>query len=232
MAIAIQQPYFFPYSVYFRLVNQVDTFVFFDDVNFVIKGFIHRNTIPTKSGNVKFTVPLQKASQNKLINEINVHPERFKKWRSDFLQTFYENHKEGPYYDQVDELIKEVTIWSPELGIAELACRSVKKTAEYLGITTRFKKSSELDYEKDKGAVEKILSICDLAGETQYYNLPGGKKLYDDEDFENDTLELNFIPEKSMSFKCYGKLFDGYSIIASMVYKSPEEIKAHLDGNN
>ena len=35
MKAAIMQPYIFPYIGYFQLINAVDHFMFYDDVNFV-----------------------------------------------------------------------------------------------------------------------------------------------------------------------------------------------------
>ena len=45
MVIAIMQPYFFPYLGYFELINTVDRFVFYDDVNFIKKGWVNRNNL-------------------------------------------------------------------------------------------------------------------------------------------------------------------------------------------
>lgn len=36
--IAIMQPYFFPYLGYWQLIDAVDTFVVFDDVNYIKRG--------------------------------------------------------------------------------------------------------------------------------------------------------------------------------------------------
>ncbi|EFI7057788.1 WbqC family protein, partial [Escherichia coli] len=43
--IAIMQPYLFPYLGYFQLITASDTFVLFDDVNYIKKGYINRNNI-------------------------------------------------------------------------------------------------------------------------------------------------------------------------------------------
>ena len=45
MKIAVMQPYFFPYIGYFQLINAVDEFVIYDDVNFIKQGWITRNSI-------------------------------------------------------------------------------------------------------------------------------------------------------------------------------------------
>ena len=38
MKLAIMQPYLFPYIGYFQLINSVDAFVVYDDVNFIKGG--------------------------------------------------------------------------------------------------------------------------------------------------------------------------------------------------
>jgi hypothetical protein len=65
MAVAIMQPYFFPYLGYFQLVQAVDHFVFYDDVMFIKKGWINRNRILMQGNEFLFTIPLEKQSQNK-----------------------------------------------------------------------------------------------------------------------------------------------------------------------
>ncbi len=74
MRLAVMQPYIFPYLGYFQLLSAVDRFVFFDDVNFIKKGWIHRNQLLVSGQKHLFSVPLQRASQNKLIKDTYLHP--------------------------------------------------------------------------------------------------------------------------------------------------------------
>nr|WP_310590339.1 WbqC family protein [Dyadobacter sp. NIV53] len=72
MTIAIMQPYIFPYIGYFQLINAVDKFIIYDDVNFINKGWINRNNILVSGQAHLFTIPLKDASQNKLIHEVEL----------------------------------------------------------------------------------------------------------------------------------------------------------------
>ena len=72
MRIAVMQPYFFPYYGYIELANAVDKFVFLDDVTFIKKGWIHRNKIRDRKGVIEVKIPLSGASQNRLINNIQI----------------------------------------------------------------------------------------------------------------------------------------------------------------
>ena len=69
MKIGIMQPYFMPYIGYWQLIGAVDKFVILDDVNYIMRGFINRNSILLNGKPYRFTLPVEKASQNKLIQE-------------------------------------------------------------------------------------------------------------------------------------------------------------------
>lgn len=45
MKLGIMQPYFMPYIGYWQLMNAVDQYVVYDDVNFIKGGWINRNRI-------------------------------------------------------------------------------------------------------------------------------------------------------------------------------------------
>src|SRR5690606_40212158 len=71
LPISVMQPYIFPYIGYFQLINTVDVFVFYDDVNFIKKGWINRNNVLHGDKSTRFTIPLRKVSQNKPIFNID-----------------------------------------------------------------------------------------------------------------------------------------------------------------
>jgi hypothetical protein len=72
MKLAVMQPYLFPYIGYFQLINAVDKFVIYDDVNFIKQGWINRNTILVQEKRHLFTVPLINQSSFSKINEVFV----------------------------------------------------------------------------------------------------------------------------------------------------------------
>ena len=72
MKIAIMQPYLFPYIGYFQLINSVDKYVVYDDVNFIKGGWVNRNNILVNNQKNLFTVILEQPSPFKLINEISI----------------------------------------------------------------------------------------------------------------------------------------------------------------
>jgi hypothetical protein len=43
--MAIMQPYLFPYIGCFQLINEVVTLIFYDDVNYIVRGWVNRNKL-------------------------------------------------------------------------------------------------------------------------------------------------------------------------------------------
>ena len=72
MIVAVEQPYFLPYIGYWQLLNAVDVFVILDDVNYIKRGFINRNNILLDGKSYRFSIPVQDASQNRLIMDTRI----------------------------------------------------------------------------------------------------------------------------------------------------------------
>ena len=64
------QPYFLPYIGYWQLLHAADTFLILDDVSYINRGWINRNRIFCNGSPTWMTVPLQGASQNRDICDI------------------------------------------------------------------------------------------------------------------------------------------------------------------
>ena len=189
MKAAIMQPYFFPYFGYYQLVNLVDTFVFLDDVNYINKGWVDRNKIISNGQEFYFSVPLNKKSQNKLINEIYL-ADSFLPWRNKFLKTLKHLYGKCLGFEKIYDLVKKV-LFSEDEKISDLACCSIQETSCFLGSKTQFLYSSDLSC--TGGSQERIINICKLLGVTEYVNPIGGLELYDKKNFLEHDIKLNFM---------------------------------------
>ena len=62
MKLGIMQPYLFPYIGYYQLIKIVDTFVIYDNVQYIKGGWVNRNRLILNGKVQMFTVPLANAS--------------------------------------------------------------------------------------------------------------------------------------------------------------------------
>ncbi len=229
MKLAIMQPYFFPYIGYFQLINAVDKFIFFDDVNFIVRGWINRNRILTNNNSNLFSVPLEKISREKKINEIKISEEHFNKWKNKFYKTIERIYKKAPCYNDVFSLIEKV-LDEDYTSIAKLAETSVKVISNYLNLETYFENSSgKYSGIKLKGS-ERIIEICKKEKCSEYINAIGGKKLYQKKDFEQEGIQLSFIKTNEYIYKQLDNNFiPDLSIIDVLMFNTKKETKKLLE---
>ena len=184
------QPYFFPYIGYFQLIANSDVFVIYDDVNFIKKGWINRNSILVNNTSYLFSMPLQNVSQNKLINEIFISD--LDKWKMDLLKTISSSYKKAPFYQDVYPLIEKIISFD-ELNLAIYIQNSIQNLCAYLNINTKLIMSSEIVKNNGLKGENKIIDICLQLGATQYVNAIGGFELYTKENFRVKNIDLKFM---------------------------------------
>lgn len=225
--VAIMQPYFFPYIGYFQLVNAVDTFVFYNDVNFIKRGWINRNNIWIQ-GRVKLiTVPCKQASQNKLINEVEVALDE--RSRQKMLETIKITYRNAPFFEEVFSLFEKVMV-TDHTYISELAISSIIETAYYIGLNTEFKTSSE-SFVATQGSdrADRLIEITKAEHSEVYVNAINGKNLYQKSYFSDNDVELLFLnPQLPVYLHFSGNAEPGLSILDVMMFNSPKQIREFL----
>jgi hypothetical protein len=227
MNIGIMQPYFFPYIGYFQLINAVDKFIFYDDVNYIKQGWINRNRILMNGRDSLFTVKLKDASSYRPINEIEINSGNEK-----LTKTIIQAYSKAPYFKDVFPLIQNIFDSMHEIKkISQIAQLSVKKVFEYLDINKTFEASSQIyGHTKDFGKAERIITICRENGADTYINSYGGQELYSKSEFCEKGIALHFIKNNLPVYKQFKDGFvPGLSIIDVLMFNSKDEIKEMLN---
>ena len=226
MKVGIMQPYIFPYIGYWQLINLVDKFVLLDDVNYIVRGYINRNSILLNGKPYRFTIPIEKASQNKLIMETNLYFTQ--KWKQNFLMTIHNAYKKSPYYNEVMPLIENV-INNPEKHLTTFIKYSIKEIIRYLGINTEILISSEIEKDLSLKGEQRIIELCQRLCAKQYINAIGGQKLYSFSNFKDKGIKLSFLKTDDIRYSQYRKSFvESLSIIDVMMFNSVMQIKEFL----
>lgn len=207
MTVSIMQPYLYPYIGYWQLIHASDVFVILDDVNYIRRGWINRNFL--KDG--RFTLPVVDASQNKMIKDIDIIPEA-----TDRLMKRIEHcYKNAPYYNDVINVIDR----RPMTTLSHYIRSSIFGICNYLGIETNIIQTSSI-FGKDLSGPDRIIDICHQLGADSYLNAPGGKDLYNNDQFKQNGIDLFFIETRSDH-----KL----SIVDLLMTKSKEDIITELN---
>lgn len=227
MKLAIMQPYFFPYIGYFQLINSVDKFVFYDDVNYIKGGWINRNKL-FLAGAVRYiTIPLVDASSFRKINKTCVKKDG--EWVKKMLSSIDQSYSKAPFYNPVRNLIENVLSDDSE-NLSVLTKNSVKASADYIGMDIDFIETSEIYGNQEKTGSERVIDICLIEKASEYWNLPGGVRLYGSESFEQHKINLKFVDVSIETYQQDSNEFhSGLSIVDVLMYNQPSRVLQMLN---
>ena len=224
MKVAVMQPYFFPYIGYFQLINAVDVFAIYDDVNFIKQGWITRNSILVDKKKYNFILQVEGASSFKKIKEITIGKNNKK-----LLKTIQQEYKKAPYFRIVYPILQEILL-SNENNLSKFLILSLRKIADYLQIDTVFIISSEINKKEELEGQDKVIAICKQLKATNYINAIGGQELYDKISFSRHQIGLSFIKTEPIQYAQFNNDFIPWlSIIDVIMFNSIEETKMLLN---
>lgn len=217
------QPYLFPYIGYFQLINAVDIFVVYDDVNFIKRGYINRNSILIGNSKFQFVLPVKGSSQNNKIHELE-----FEGTSNKLQKTIVLSYSKAPHFHEVLPLLQKIFNFQDK-NISRFLTHSISEICSYLGIKTKIVVSSKLKIAQDQKASERIISICKSVGASYYINSIGGKLLYDATDFNKNNLNLQFLEAEKTEYSQFGDPFVPWlSIIDVLMFNDVPTIQKML----
>jgi hypothetical protein len=225
--VGIMQPYFFPCIGYWQLINAVDRYVIFDDVNFIKGGWISRNKILINGAGHLINLPLHKASQNKLINEIEIINDAYTVGK--ILKKIESAYKKAPYYNEAFPVLEKI-ITQDEKNLAKYLEYLIKEICQYLSIETKIFVSSRIKKKQGLKGQDRIIEICKTLQAKLYINAIGGKDLYHHEEFNHHGIKLRFLKTGDISYHQANHIFvPNLSIIDVMMFNERNETQEMLN---
>lgn len=223
MKTAIMQPYLFPYIGYFQLINSVDKFIFFDDVQWMKGGWINRHTVLKNSEESLLTLAVLKHSYKSQINEVVIRPDS--KGKQEYLAKLRSYYFKAPYFEKTYSIIESIFDYENN-NIAQFIYNSFIELNKVLETDTQFILSSSLDYDRTLHAEGKVLDICKVLETNTYINTVRGQHLYSKEEFKNEEIELLFLDRELDEYRQFNNEFVPYlSIIDIMMFNPMPKVQ-------
>lgn len=224
--VGIMQPYFFPYIGYWQLLNAVDKYVVYDDVNYIKGGWINRNRI-LNNGKVQYiNIQMKGASAYKHINEIECAEDSVFVLKN--IKALENIYGKAPYFSEAFPIIVDI-LQNKETNLAKYLIFSIHKICAYLSIDTYILISSEIEKNETLKGKDRVIDICKRLNATDYYNPIGGVSLYSNQEFKENGIDLHFLKTREITYKQGKNEFIGnLSIIDIMMYNSKENVKKML----
>ena len=188
--IAILQSNYIPWKGVFDMMNKVDIFVFFEDVQFTRRDWRTRNKIKTANGSVWLTVPVKKVDRdNTKIYEVEIsHSEN---WQEKHYKTIVNNYSKAPFFKDYKYLLEEIYLTTKWNFLSEFNIFTNKIIATSLGINTELVNSKDLKISGNKS--DKLINICKKLGANYYISGPSAKEYVELEKFNKAGIKLEYI---------------------------------------
>jgi hypothetical protein len=222
MRVANMQPYFLPYIGYWQLIGAVDVFVVYDNIKYTKKGWINRNRFLLNGKEALFSLPLRKDSDFLDVNQRYL-ADSFH--REDLINRFREAYRKAPAFSDFMPVLEDI-IRCPAANLFEYIRYSIDKICSYLELKTPVIVSSTIDCDHSLKSAERVQAICKALGADTYVNPPGGRELYNKEDFARHGMTLQFLQPHLTEYTQLGDVFVPWlSIIDVAMCNASEQVR-------
>jgi len=221
------QPYFLPYTGYWQLLNMVDKFVVYDNIQYTKKGWINRNNILLNNEIFLFSLPLKKNKDFLNVNERYLSDDSLTN-SVKVLRQIENSYKKAPFFHKAFPLVESI-FKNENANLFDYIYESIVSVCHYLDIETEIVISSSIDIDHSLKSQEKVISISKKLGVDTYVNPYGGVGLYERAAFKQEGIDLNFIIPDLKEYQQYNENFiSNLSIIDVIMFNSVDDIKNQL----
>ena len=184
--ITIHQPDFLPWLGFFDRWRRSDLYVALDDVQFLRRGWHHRDKIKTAQGPTWLTVPVKsKGRYDQLIRDVEL--DNGEPWRRKHLNALRGAYGKSPAFDRVFPRL-EAVYGRDHSRLVDFSLDLLETLGEMLGIKTPIRLSSELALESSR--TQRLVDLVKAHGGNVYLTGTGSRAYLEEELFQKEGIEV------------------------------------------
>ncbi len=185
--LAILQSNYIPWRGYFDIIAAVDEFILYDDVQFTKNDWRNRNQIRTKQGLSWLSVPVGQDIRRRIRDVAIPNPE----WQEQHWARLVQNYRRAPHFKEVAAWLEPLYRNAVHANLSAMNRRFLEAILSYLGVHTTL--TNSWDYRLDEGQTERLVSLCQQAGATEYMSGPTARDYLDAKQFEAAGITLRWF---------------------------------------
>lgn len=186
--VAILQSNYIPWKGYFDIIHDVDTFIFYDDVQYTTNDWRNRNRIKTASGPQWLTIPVGK-HMHRRICEVPLPADPA--WAEVHWRRIERAYQDAPYFQFYRAFFEAVYMarrWSSLSEFNQAVVQAVSR--DLLGLTTQFARSTDYTLAGTKG--DRVIDLLKQAGATHYVSGPAARSYLTDDRLAVEGLAVTW----------------------------------------
>ena len=214
MKVAILQSNYLPWKGYFDIINMVDLFIFYDDVQYTTKDWRNRNRIKTRDGVQWLTIPCP-SSRSQLICDIRLTDPH---WQQKHWRTICYHYSKARYFEEYRHFFENIytgRTWHSLSQFNQYTIQLISK--RFLFSNTRFEDSRQYTLQGQKE--ERVLDLLDQCGASSYLCGPSAQSYIIEDHFIEAHIELIWMDYSG--YPVYDQLyppFDHHVTILDLIF--------------
>jgi hypothetical protein len=208
--VTIHQPDFLPWLGFFDRWRRSDLYVMLDNVQFLRRGWHHRDKIKSANGLQWLTLPVRKKGKNlQLINEVELDNDQ--DWKRKHLSTIQHAYAKAPCFDEIFPAIETIYKRASDLMI-DLNVNLLKFASERLGISVPTVLASE--FEVNGRGTTRLVELTKMFNAKVYLTGTGARDYLDESEFQAEGIKVEW---QHFEHPCYTQLHGDFVPMLSVL---------------
>ena len=186
--IAILQSNYIPWKGYFDMINMVDEFILYDEVQYTKNDWRNRNKIKTSQGVQWLTIPVRRENLEQKIEDIKITD---KKWNVKHWRSLTQNYSKAKYFKEYKDIFEELYLNSNEEHLSQINYKFIVVICKILDIKTKIRHSTEFNL--IDGQTERLLGICKDCNTDVYISGPAAKDYFDEALAKKENIKVEWM---------------------------------------
>lgn len=222
--IAILQSNYIPWKGYFDIINSVDEFVLYDDVQYTKNDWRNRNLIKTSNGLLWLTVPVRQLEVGQLIRDTRIADQR---WAKKHWSTISQSYSKALYFKEFRDIFEDLYLNMKSEFISEVNLKFIQVINEVLGVGTKLRSSNE--FSKSGGQTERLIDICHACNANVYVSGPAAKSYFKEDIASASNVKVEWVDYSNYRVysQLHGEFEHGVSIL-DLIFNVGPDTKSYM----
>jgi hypothetical protein len=221
--VAIVQSNYIPWKGYFDLINSVDEFIIYDDMQYTKRDWRNRNLIKTPNGLKWLSIPVE--VKGRFFQKINETKIADANWNQKHWSIIKTNYSKAKHFKEYKDKFENIFLSIDQVYLSKINYIFILEINKILNISTKISLSTQ--YSINGAKSEKLLGICNQAEATEYISGPAAKNYLDERMFLQSNIEVGWMDYSN--YPEYRQLYPpfehGVTILDLIFNEGPNAIK-------
>ena len=223
--VAIAQSNYIPWRGYFDLMNLVDEFILFDNMQYTRRDWRNRNVIKSPSGLTWLTIPVE--VKGKYLQEIKDVVTSDSGWNRRHWKTIVHSYSKARHFSRYRDKFEDLYLNTNEKYLSRINCSFIKAICGLLGINTKI--SWSMDYQLRGDKTERLVDLCRQAGATDYLTGPAAKAYLNEALFLDQGITVGYMDYSSYpEYRQLWPPFESQVSIIDLIFNEGPEANRYM----